>query len=816
MTAMTAEDIVTDDRRRVVGAALQRGRAVNLAHIRASVDIGMANVKSTIIATRGERLMLDRVRFLGHDQSPEAFFTEILRVFEMNTEGRIAAGVYLDPDDIDAAFEELEARYLVGEGAAHAHAWSVIARTYAAFNRHEFPSTTPDSVYIDHRPLVTNDASDLAANVRATWELMDVSIYTAESVHRLSELGAVVTQILKGTSKEGLDVEYRMIDIFTVEGDLLTRVEVFDETDLDAALARFDELHPQARRLENAASRMDERLLAHFGGCQFDAIAEILADESFVDDRRRIVNAGLWQGRDAVISNMRALAGGANTTSTVVAIRGERLALARIYFANRELQHGDFGLEMLSIAEIDADNQIAAHIVFDPDDLGAAFAELDARYLVGEAAAHAHTWSVIARTYAAFNQHEFPSTTPDPVYIDHRPGVSVDEVDVAASIRAVWDLTPDVRICIEAVHRLSELGAVVTAAMKGTSPEGFDAEWQMIDIFTVEGDRLRRIEVFDEADLDAALARFDELHPQTRRLENAASRADDRFFARTRARNWAAAAEILADDSFVDDRRRVVNIGVWDGRDAVIANIRALAEAVADVTSTVIAIRGEHLALARIRAPNRDLQQGDFGVEMLGIAELDTDERIAAHVMFDLDDIDAAFEELDARYLAGEAAAHARAWSVDCRAYAGFNRHELPATTPDSIYIDHRPLVSIEATDLPATIRAVWDLAPDISVYIEAVHRLSELGAVVTAALNGTSQEGFDAEWRMIDLFTVEGDLISRVRSLRRGRPRRRARPLRGTAPAGAATGKRGKPSGATLLDLLRGPRLGRLRGNTV
>ena len=514
MTAMTAEDIVTDDRRRVVGAALQRGRAVNLAHIRASVDIGMANLKSTIIATRGERLMLDRVRFLGHDQSPEAFFTEILRVFEMNTEGRIAAGVYLDPDDIDAAFEELEARYLVGEGAAHAHAWSVIARTYAAFNRHEFPSTTPDSVYIDHRPLVTNDASDLAANVRATWELMDVSIYTAESVHRLSELGAVVTQILKGTSKEGLDVEYRMIDIFTVEGDLLTRVEVFDETDLDAALARFDELHPQARRLENAASRMDERLLAHFGGCQFDAIAEILADESFVDDRRRIVNAGLWQGRDAVISNMRALAGGANTTSTVVAIRGERLALARIYFANRELQHGDFGLEMLSIAEIDADNQIAAHIVFDPDDLGAAFAELDARYLVGEAAAHAHTWSVIARTYAAFNQHEFPSTTPDPVYIDHRPGVSVDEVDVAASIRAVWDLTPDVRICIEAVHRLSELGAVVTAAMKGTSPEGFDAEWQMIDIFTVEGDRLRRIEVFDEADLDAALARFDEIHPQ--------------------------------------------------------------------------------------------------------------------------------------------------------------------------------------------------------------------------------------------------------------------------------------------------------------
>ena len=38
------------------------------------------------------------------------------------------------------------------------------------------------------------------------------------------------------------------------------------------------------------------------------------------------------------------------------------------------------------------------------------------------------------------------------------------------------------------------------------------------------------------------------------------------------------------------------------------------------------------------------------------IVEIDADERIAAMVVFDLDDFDAAFAELDARYLAGEAA----------------------------------------------------------------------------------------------------------------------------------------------------------------
>ena len=53
-----------------------------------------------------------------------------------------------------------------------------------------------------------------------------------------------------------------------------------------------------------------------------------------------------------------------------------------------------------------------------------------------------------------------------------------------------------------------------------------------------------------------------------------------------------------------------------------------------------------------------------FNTELLSIVEIDADERIVAVVTFDLDDFDAAIAELDARYLAGEAAAHARTWSV--------------------------------------------------------------------------------------------------------------------------------------------------------
>ena len=79
--------------------------------------------------------------------------------------------------------------------------------------------------------------------------------------------------------------------------------------------------------------------------------------------------------------------------------------------------------------------------------------------------------------------------------------------------------------------------------------------------------------------------------------------------------------------------------------------------------------------------------------------------------MFDLDDIEAAFGELDARYLAGEAAPHAHTWSVIARIYAGFNRREPPATTPDSVFTDHRPLQNLGAVDLAAAIRSILDVS---------------------------------------------------------------------------------------------------------
>ena len=273
--------------------------------------------------------------------------------------------------------------------------------------------------------------------------------------------------------------------------------------------------------------------------------------------------------------------------------------------------------------------------------------------------------------------------------IDHRRGAAYAPGELIEYVRAGWDLDQDIRTYVEVVHRLSDLGAVCTHAGHGVSREGFDAEWRGVDLLTVEGDMVNRCEVFDDADLDAAIARFDQLSRPAPRLENAASQANERFLACFAARDWDAMAEILAVDHYSDDRRRVVGAGTRHGRDAEIE------------TCGWSPISGHENHGRRHRDPRRAprLGRGRFSAltrqprvprDLLGIVEIDVDERVAAFLVFDLDDIEAAIAELDTRYVAGEAAAHAHTWSVIAGNYAAVNRHELAATTPDWMNIDHR------------------------------------------------------------------------------------------------------------------------------
>jgi hypothetical protein len=113
---------------------------------------------------------------------------------------------------------------------------------------------------------------------------------------------------------------------------------------------------------------------------------------------------------------------------------------------------------------------------------------------------------------------------------------------MTAYIHDLFNDAPDINVYVEAVHCLTDRGAVISQVAHGTSQHGFEAEWRENAIFTFDGDLLSRCELFDESDLDTALARFDELRPLTPRLENAATHVSDRYLGHQLAGDWDAMA----------------------------------------------------------------------------------------------------------------------------------------------------------------------------------------------------------------------------------------------------------------------------------
>jgi hypothetical protein len=503
---MLAEDHRSEDRRPVANEGIRHGREAEIENLKTMADLGVT-FSSVHLATRGDRLALCRV--LG--TAGETFELEVLRIVEIDAEEKIVARVVFSLDDLDAAFEELDARYLAGEVAPYAHTWSATTSANAAFNRREMFATTADWVNIDHRRLTGFTPGDQEAYVRATWDLAPDVKNRIVAVHRMSDVGAVFTQALSATSRESFEAEWRDVVLLTFRGDSMSRCEVFEESDLHAALARFDELNRQLPQLENAATRQNARFATAFNRRDVESILGTVAADAQYDDRRKglrhkgHVNAVFVHGLLTDESKSW------QSEVESIAIRGDRLALSRHTYRDAADPDRPIAVEAINLTEVGEDELARILIVFDTDDVAAAFTELDSRYAAGEAAPHAHTWTMIMDSFAAVNRHELPATTPDWVNLDHRRAIAFAPGEMTAYLQASWEDASAFRVYTEAVHRLTSLGAVVSQAWHNTSERGFDAEWRVVGISTVEGDLINRCELFDEEDLETALARFDEL-----------------------------------------------------------------------------------------------------------------------------------------------------------------------------------------------------------------------------------------------------------------------------------------------------------------
>ena len=245
-----------------------------------------------------------------------------------------------------------------------------------------------DVVVVDHRLVPIIDSTDrdtlMTKLASAMVEIPEVTMRVV-AVHALTEDGVVVSELSAGESREGLAVENLNLHVGIFSEGVLTRLEIFGEADLDAALARFEALRRTPTRLENLATRAQDQKRTLFMDRDWSALGRLIAVDYTFEDRRPGVGHS-FVGREPAITNLRSVAdvGAARMVGSNVAVRGDRLVLERERIAGPDDATG-FHVEVLRVVEVDEDGHSKAAVVFDPGDLDAAYAELDARYLSGEA-----------------------------------------------------------------------------------------------------------------------------------------------------------------------------------------------------------------------------------------------------------------------------------------------------------------------------------------------------------------------------------------------------------------------------------------------
>ena len=718
------------------------------------------------IAARGTRLALVRTCWVDGTRPERPVTNELLAVTELGTEGLVDLIVAFDPDDIASALSELDSRYAAGEASPCARTWSLVIQAYDAFNRHELSSTTEGWVNIDHRPVIAAAPGGVHEYVRESWELAADMKTRIEFVHRLSDIGAVFTHAESGTSRDGFIAEWREVTLLTFEGDAINRCEIFDEDDLDAALARFDEMSRSAARIDNAATQMWERLADAFNHHDVEGFLALTSPDGRIDDRRKGLQA-LHEPPDrrkaalALFESPLAW----RTDLEPVAIRGERLALARQIYRDTADEIQPVTVDLLTVVEINDDGLMGDFINFDGDDLDGALAELDTRYLAGEAAPHARTWSAVADGYVTFNRRELFKTTPDWVNIDHRRGgTAFAPGEQISLVNATWDVVPRIHAYAEVVHRLDDLGAVVTQVVTATSREGFDGEWREIVLLTVDGDAISRCEVFDEAEIDAALARFDEFNRSAHRLTNAAMRTRASLVEAFARRDLGAFSSLMTPDGRYDDRRRGLRNEGSLKQDFVPAMLSEAPEGW-QWTDEPIAIRGERLALCRDWFRDTDAPDQPVAVDDLSLTEVTQDGLVCHSVIFDSDDLDAAMRELDARWIGSGDVEHPEIIEAHRTNIEMTNRHEwdaLTAVCAGARYINHRQLGSNTA-DYIASIRTLASLAPDLSIESAEILAHSAIGVATHVVVRGTSTNGLAIEVPFMLINFWNGDHVSHI-----------------------------------------------------
>jgi ketosteroid isomerase-like protein len=750
------------------------------------------------LATLGDTLALCRGNLsIGVSQAEDLPFgasnMDSLVLMEVDASGRRRATEFFALDKLADALCRLYERHaeLLPEGPERARA-AATARSVATLMKlpdDRYGSALSPTVELaDHRMLGTwsaRGAEAMLRGIRALAELSADMSVRVDEVFGLDPRGYLVLWTTSGTDRTGggaYERPFLMLCVFGSDG-LLARCENFDTDDIREALARFDELTAEAPvpRFANAASRALDRLGELWCRRSVGDVAALLAPDFRNADRRAILASEL--DRDAFLASYGPLLEQPTrieSKNDLLATRGERLALARVLDRGHpEVGRdgpGPFEIEFLQILEVDAAGRIERSIVFDPSDLDAAYAELDRRYADGEGAPHAALLAHWAAFRAANNARDWDTARrllPDALHMQSHRRLANSGMRLGrdAFIEGLsWGDRGDVRVraTLRRDHlRLSASAAFEIVTLLGDL-DGGAFEQEFVLVFAHDGSRLRSCEAFDLEELDAALAHSEALSREpaaVAQIETAVTRAEAALKRAWEARDWEAIGALTPADFRSIDRRPLMHLEL--DRDAILGGIRPLFERGVTRSSELLATRGEHLALYRVRFQGSDELAGPSEVEFVQVIETDANGSRLVGIAFAPGDLDAAYAELDERYHAGEAAPYAsvaagmREFS---RAFAARDWDALAARCAREIVVHDHRLLGWESLHGPAAyvgaLQALVELAPDTRLRLDHV-AMAERGYLVLTVWVGTREGGAFEE---PSLMVAELDDAMRIR----------------------------------------------------
>jgi len=207
-------------------------------------------IERTVLATAGDRLMLEHVRWIGADHRVP-FEVDNLSITEVDAEGRIVAVVSFDPDDRRAASTELVDRYARSDTSRRPPAALFeLARAVIDHDLARCRAALPDDFVLDdHRrtgPGRIEGADDVVAWLASLFEQSPDAILEPMYDITTTTHAALDVERIAGTLAEGGAFESVFVMLSWFRNGRLAGAEVFELEDLDRARARFEELQTEA------------------------------------------------------------------------------------------------------------------------------------------------------------------------------------------------------------------------------------------------------------------------------------------------------------------------------------------------------------------------------------------------------------------------------------------------------------------------------------------------------------------------------------------------------------------------------------------